>query len=205
MAFYICTFTVHHSNTTIIYCLSLSLWHILTCSDAHTLHCKLRSQKKLLFAGGVAGDLFVSVVVVQGRTKDSASTARFLWMSIQRERIMFCAISCTTNHILRKLKYFREENFMTIAGQHALIVGSGRATIITLPMGTQLTVEDALLYPDSTHMLLCYIGIYKIGFFMWKYMRIIKINFFPLLNFLDMPSKFVKNSSTLIWIVLYIH
>ena len=111
MAFYICTFTAHHSNTTIIYCLSLSLWHILTCSDAHTLHCKLRSQKKLLFAGGVAWDLFVSVVVVQGRTKDSASTARFLWMSIQRERIMFCAISCTTNHILRKLKYFREDFF----------------------------------------------------------------------------------------------
>jgi len=101
---------------------------------------------------------------------------------------MFCAISCTTNHILRKLKYFREDFFFTIAGQHALIVGSGRATIIILPMGTQFTVEDALLYPDSTHMLLSYRDIYKIGFFMWKYMRIIKNNLFPLLNFLDMQA-----------------
>lgn len=48
--------------------------------------------------------------------------------------------SCTTNSILREIKYFqtlekREGNIMTIAGQDALIVGSGRATI-TLPMGT---------------------------------------------------------------------
>ena len=35
---------------------------------------------------------------------------------------------------------------MTIAGRDALIVGSGRVTI-TLPMGTQITMEDALLYP----------------------------------------------------------
>ena len=44
---------------------------------------------------------------------------------------------------------------MTIAGQDALIVGSGRATI-TLPMGTQITMEDALLYPDSTCTFLSY-------------------------------------------------
>ena len=48
--------------------------------------------------------------------------------------------SCTTNSILREIKYFqslekREGNIMTIASQDALIVGSGRATI-TLPMGT---------------------------------------------------------------------
>ena len=48
--------------------------------------------------------------------------------------------SCTTNSILREMKYFqtlkkREENIMTIAGRDALIVDSGRA-IITLPMGT---------------------------------------------------------------------
>ena len=38
--------------------------------------------------------------------------------------------SCTTNYILREIKYFqtlekREGNIMTIAGQDALIVGSG--------------------------------------------------------------------------------
>jgi len=48
--------------------------------------------------------------------------------------------SGTTNTILREMKYFqtlrkREGNVMTIAGRDALIVGSGRATII-LPMGT---------------------------------------------------------------------
>ena len=52
---------------------------------------------------------------------------------------------------------------MTIAGQDALIVGSGRATI-TLPMGTQITMEDALLYPDSTRTLLSYRDIRKNGF-----------------------------------------
>jgi hypothetical protein len=47
--------------------------------------------------------------------------------------------SCTTNSILREIKYFqtlkkKEGNIMTIAGRDALIVGLGRATI-TLPMG----------------------------------------------------------------------
>jgi hypothetical protein len=83
----------------------------------------LRSQKKLLFAEGVARDLFVSVVV-QGRTKDSASTARFLLMSIKGERIMSREISCTTNYTLRKLKYFGEENVVTIAGQQVEPVSS---------------------------------------------------------------------------------
>ena len=76
--------------------------------------------------------------------------------------------SCTTNSILRQIKYFqtlekREGNIMTIAGQDALIVGLGRATI-TLPMGTQITMEDALLYPDSTRTLLSYRDIRKNGF-----------------------------------------
>ena len=52
---------------------------------------------------------------------------------------------------------------MTIAGQDALIVDSGRATI-TLPMGTQITMEDALLYPDSSRTLLSYRDIRKNGF-----------------------------------------
>ena len=52
---------------------------------------------------------------------------------------------------------------MTIAGRDALIVGSKRATI-TLPMGTQITMEDALLYPDSTRTHLSFRDIRKNGF-----------------------------------------
>jgi hypothetical protein len=51
---------------------------------------------------------------------------------------------------------------MTIAGSDALIVGSGRATIV-LPKGTQLTIEDALLYPESTRTILSYKDIRKNG------------------------------------------
>ena len=76
--------------------------------------------------------------------------------------------SCSTNSILREMKYFqtvkkREGNIMTIAGRDALIVGSGRATI-TLPRGTQITMEDALLYPDSTRTLLSFRDVHKNGF-----------------------------------------
>jgi len=75
--------------------------------------------------------------------------------------------SCTTNSILTEIKYFqtlkrREGNVLTIAGRDALIVGSGRA-IISLPMGTQILIEDALLYPDSTRTLLSYRDIRKNG------------------------------------------
>ena len=57
-----------------------------------------------------------------------------------KEKELCLVDSCTTNSILREIKYFqtlkkREENIMTIAGRDALIVDSGRA-IITLPMGT---------------------------------------------------------------------
>ena len=62
--------------------------------------------------------------------------------------------SATTNTILREIKYFQthtksKEKGTTIAGHDVVIVGSGRGIII-LPMGTQLIIEDALLYPDST-------------------------------------------------------
>ena len=72
-----------------------------------------------------------------------------------KEKELCLVDSCTTKSILIEIKYFhtlmkREGNIMTIAGQDVLIVGSGRATI-TLPMGTQITMDDALLYPDSTH------------------------------------------------------
>nr|CAD40421.3 OSJNBa0065J03.17 [Oryza sativa Japonica Group] len=76
--------------------------------------------------------------------------------------------SGTTNSILREIKYFqtlkkREGKVLTIAGSDTVIVGSGRA-IITLPMGTQITIEDALLYPDSTRTLLSYRDIRQNGF-----------------------------------------
>ena len=62
--------------------------------------------------------------------------------------------------MLREIKYFqtltkREGNVLTIAGRDATIVGSGRATIV-LPMGTHITIEEALLYPDATRTLLSY-------------------------------------------------
>jgi hypothetical protein len=73
--------------------------------------------------------------------------------------------SCTTNYILRETKYFqtltkRIGNILTIAGGHAQIVGFGRITI-TLPMGTQVIIHNALLYLDSTHALLSYRDICK--------------------------------------------
>jgi hypothetical protein len=49
---------------------------------------------------------------------------------------------------------------LTIAGRDTNIVGSGRATMV-IPMGTQVTIENALLYPDSTHTLLSYRDIHK--------------------------------------------
>ena len=66
----------------------------------------------------------------------------------------------TTNSILRETKYFqtltkRQENVLTIAGRDATIVGSGHATFV-VPMGTQITIENALLYPDSKRTLLSY-------------------------------------------------
>ena len=71
--------------------------------------------------------------------------------------------SCTTHTILREVKFFqtltkREGQVLTIARRDATIVGSGRATIV-LPMGTQIQIEDALLYPDS----LSYRDIWKNG------------------------------------------
>jgi hypothetical protein len=57
--------------------------------------------------------------------------------------------SCTTNTIHREVTYFqtltkREGMVLTITGRDAMIVGSGKATI-TLPMGTQIHIEKALL------------------------------------------------------------
>jgi hypothetical protein len=75
--------------------------------------------------------------------------------------------SYTTNSILRKIKYFqaltqRTGNILTIAERYTNIIDSGRATIV-LPMGTQVTIENALLYSNSTHILLSYRDIHKNG------------------------------------------
>jgi hypothetical protein len=75
--------------------------------------------------------------------------------------------SCTTNTTPREVKFFqtltkRQGQVLTIAGRDATIVGSGRATIV-LPMGTQIHIEEALLYPDSTRTLLSYRDIRKNG------------------------------------------
>jgi hypothetical protein len=75
--------------------------------------------------------------------------------------------SCTTNTIIRKTKYFqtltkRMRNILTIAGYDVCIVGSKKDTIILL-MGTQVTIKNALLYPDYTRTLLSYRDIRKNG------------------------------------------
>jgi hypothetical protein len=75
--------------------------------------------------------------------------------------------SYTTNTILRETKYFqtltkRMGNILTVVGRDTCIVGSRKTTII-LPMGTQVIIENALLYPDSTHTLLSYRDIRKNG------------------------------------------
>jgi hypothetical protein len=75
--------------------------------------------------------------------------------------------SYITNTILRKTKYFqtltnRMENILTIAKHDTCIVGSEKTTII-LHMGTQVTIENALLYLDSMRTLLSYRDIRKNG------------------------------------------
>jgi hypothetical protein len=76
------------------------------------------------------------------------------------EEEMYLVDSCTTNTILREMKYFqtlkkRTGNILTIAGRDTCIVSFGKATIILL-IGTQVTIENILFYPDSTCTLLSY-------------------------------------------------
>jgi hypothetical protein len=75
--------------------------------------------------------------------------------------------SCTINSILSEIKYFqtltrRSGNVLTIAGGDSTTVGSWRATI-TFLNGTQVTIDDALLYPDSTCTLISFRDIQKSG------------------------------------------
>jgi hypothetical protein len=70
------------------------------------------------------------------------------------EEEMCLVNSCTTNSILMEINYFqtltqRSKNILTIAGCDATVVDSRRATI-TFPNGTQITIDGALLYHDST-------------------------------------------------------
>ena len=76
--------------------------------------------------------------------------------------------SGATNSILREMKYFQTRkkmngDILTIVGRDTVIVGTGRA-IFTLPSGTYVTIEDALLYPDSARTLISYRDIRKNGF-----------------------------------------
>jgi hypothetical protein len=76
------------------------------------------------------------------------------------EEEMCLVDSCTTNSILSEIKYFQtltqmSENVLNIARRDAMIVGSGQATI-TFPNGTQVTIDDDLLYPDSTRTLISF-------------------------------------------------
>jgi hypothetical protein len=78
---------------------------------------------------------------------------------------MCLADSCTTNSIVRETKYFqiltrRSGNVLIIVGRDATIVGFDRATI-TFPNARQVTIDDALLYPDSTRTLISFRDIRK--------------------------------------------
>jgi hypothetical protein len=91
---------------------------------------------------------------------------KFYGESLMKEE-MCIMDSYTTNSILRETKYFqtltqRSRNVLTIAGRNTTIVGSGRVTIM-FSNGTQVTIEDALLYPDSTHTLINFRYIQKSG------------------------------------------
>ena len=57
----------------------------------------------------------------------------------------------------------KQENVLTITGRDATIVGTDCATIV-LHMGTHITIENALLYPDSKRTLLSYKDIRQNGF-----------------------------------------
>jgi hypothetical protein len=80
---------------------------------------------------------------------------------------MCLVYSSTTNSILSETKYFQTltqmpGNVLTIAGCNAMIVGFDRATI-TFSNDTQVTIDDVLLYPDSTRTLITFRDIRKSG------------------------------------------
>jgi hypothetical protein len=109
------------------------------------------------------------------------------------EEEMCLVNSSTTNSILMKTKYVqtltrRFINVLTIPRRDATIVSSRRATI-TFRNGTQVTIDDALLYLDSTHTLISFRDIRKSGY-MYVPMKTIKRSFSLLLSLPDMAMKF---------------
>jgi hypothetical protein len=99
--------------------------------------------------------------------------SQLLIVKFYRESLMeeeLCLMdSCTTNSILRKTEYFQTitrmyKNVLITNGRDTTIVGSGRATI-TFPNGTQVTIEDDLLYFDSTRTLISFKDIQKNGLY----------------------------------------
>jgi hypothetical protein len=75
--------------------------------------------------------------------------------------------SCTTNSILRETKYSqtltkRSVNVSTIAERDVMIVDSKSATI-TFSNCTQVMIDDALFYLDSTRTLISFRDIQKSG------------------------------------------
>jgi hypothetical protein len=76
--------------------------------------------------------------------------------------------SGTTNTILKEIKYFHTimknvGSITTIIRSDSCVIGSGKATI-TLPIGTQIEIKEALLYPESTRTLLSFRDIRANGF-----------------------------------------
>jgi hypothetical protein len=103
--------------------------------------------------------------------------------------------NCATNSILRETKYFqtltkRTENILIITGCKAGVVGSVKATI-TLPMSTQITIKNALLYPDSTRTLLSDRDIRKNELHIILMRRIMR-NFSSLINLTEMAMIFLN-------------
>ena len=117
--------------------------------------------------------------------------------------------SCTTNIILRKITYFHtlkksKGNVTTIAGRDAVIVRSGRA-IITLPIGTQLEIDDALMYTDSTRTLLSFKDIRKNGLHTETY-NVNNEEFLLITKHNEYGKQIVERISFIVnWIILHIH
>jgi hypothetical protein len=138
-----CSYNKHRTITFSIYLLPLTSHTLSSCAREN----KGRRRRTL---------------AVLTRTKAAASKSiGEMHNDVNTAEEELCLVdSCTTKSILRRIKYFqtlkkRDEKVLTITGRDVVIVGSGPATI-TLPMGTEIVIEDALLYPDSTRTLLSF-------------------------------------------------
>ena len=72
-----------------------------------------------------------------------------------------------------EIRYFQtvtksKENSTQIACCDIVIIGFDQITLI-FPMGTQLAIEDTLIYPNSTRTLLSYKNISVTMVSMWKH------------------------------------